>query len=264
MSYLSICAIYRDEASYLREWIEFHRLVGADRFYLYDNLSSDDHEQVLAPYVETGLVSITSWSQTPGQTLAYDDCLERHREDSRWIAFIDVDEFLFSPSGRPLPEILPDYEGAPAVAVNWVTFGTSGHRTAPPGLVIENYLERSTEPSRQTFVKHIADPRRTVRCVTPHRFLYEDGFAVTEKHEPLDRPPYGRTDTVSLSRLRINHYYTRSQEEWSRKLDEREPSFGMRRRGYDRRAGRGETFDDERDETITIYLPALRDALARG
>ena len=35
-TYLSICAIYRDEAPYLVEWIEFHRLVGVEHFYLYD------------------------------------------------------------------------------------------------------------------------------------------------------------------------------------------------------------------------------------
>jgi hypothetical protein len=27
--YLSICAIFKDEAPYLPEWIEFHRLVGS-------------------------------------------------------------------------------------------------------------------------------------------------------------------------------------------------------------------------------------------
>src|SRR5919108_3802620 len=53
--YLAACAIYRDEAPYLSEWIEFHRLVGFERFYLYDNLSSDHHREVLAPYVDEGI-----------------------------------------------------------------------------------------------------------------------------------------------------------------------------------------------------------------
>ena len=41
--YLAVCAIYRNEAPYLREWIEFHRLVGVERFFLYNNESTDDH-----------------------------------------------------------------------------------------------------------------------------------------------------------------------------------------------------------------------------
>ena len=32
-SYLSLCAIYRDEARYMREWLEFHRLFGVERFF---------------------------------------------------------------------------------------------------------------------------------------------------------------------------------------------------------------------------------------
>lgn len=31
--YLAVCAIFRDEAPYLAEWIEFHRLVGVEHFY---------------------------------------------------------------------------------------------------------------------------------------------------------------------------------------------------------------------------------------
>ena len=51
------------------EWIEFHRLVGVERFFLYDNGSTDDHREVLAPYVEEGIVTCTtgrarSWGTT--------------------------------------------------------------------------------------------------------------------------------------------------------------------------------------------------------
>ena len=42
-SRLAIAAIFKHENAYLREWIEFHRLVGFDHFFL-DNLISDlDH-----------------------------------------------------------------------------------------------------------------------------------------------------------------------------------------------------------------------------
>ena len=50
--YLAMCTMYRDHAAYLAEWIEFHRLVGAERFFLYDNGSTDNHREVLAPYVD--------------------------------------------------------------------------------------------------------------------------------------------------------------------------------------------------------------------
>ena len=96
-SYLSIVAIYRDEAVYLREWVEFHRIVGVERFFLYDNFSVDDHREVLAPYLDEGIVVLHEWPVFPGQIPAYDDALRRHGAESRWIAFIDLDEFVGDP-----------------------------------------------------------------------------------------------------------------------------------------------------------------------
>jgi hypothetical protein len=34
MDYLAVCAIYRNEAEFLGEWLEFHRLAGVQRFFL--------------------------------------------------------------------------------------------------------------------------------------------------------------------------------------------------------------------------------------
>ncbi len=35
--YLTLCAIFRDEADYLDEWLRFYDLVGVERFVLFDN-----------------------------------------------------------------------------------------------------------------------------------------------------------------------------------------------------------------------------------
>ena len=129
-TYLSVCAIYRNESRYLREWIEFHRLVGVERFFLYDNLSEDDHRTILAPYVEEGTVTLHDWPVEPGQLHAYEDCLRWHRHDSRWIAFIDLDGSLLPVDDR-YQEILIDYEQWPAVVAKWAMFGTGGHVVRP-------------------------------------------------------------------------------------------------------------------------------------
>src|SRR5919109_1112110 len=143
MHYLAVSAIYLNEAPFLEEWIEFHRLVGVEKFFLYNHLSTDNHRAVLAPYVEEGIVEVTDWPHEPGQASAYQDCLDRHRRDARWIAFIDLDEFLFSPTYAPLPQVLKAYEPWPGVHVNWAVFGPSGHETRPQGLVIESYTSRA-------------------------------------------------------------------------------------------------------------------------
>src|SRR5262249_4424977 len=46
---LAVCAIFRDEARYLAEWVSFHRVQRVERFYLYDNRSADEWRSELAP-----------------------------------------------------------------------------------------------------------------------------------------------------------------------------------------------------------------------
>jgi glycosyl transferase family 92 len=255
-SYLSIVAIYRDEAVYLREWIEFHRMVGVERFFLYDNFSVDDHRAVLAPYVDAGTVVIHDWPVFPGQLPAYDDALGRHGRESRWIAFIDLDEFLFSPTGESLPTVLRDYEQHPGVLANWAIFGSSGHQTRPSGLVIENYVRRAPPDEGPQQSKTILDPARAERCGGAHWFHYKQGSAVDELHRPV---PYGRTASLAFDRLRVNHYYSKSIEEGKQKLARRAPTTGdLRTAALNRLEHVDQIMNRVPDEAITSYLPELR------
>jgi hypothetical protein len=270
--YLSLCALYKDHAEYLREWIEFHRIVGVERFLLYDNESSDDHEEVLAPYVELGILEVQHWPSPPSVERgvpwavidAFTDAIRHHRDDSRWIGFIDIDEFLFSPTGRPLPEVLAGFEQFSGVEVSRLDFGPSDHDAKPEGLVIESYLSRRSYESPKKdweHVKSIVDPARTDHAFNAHGFFYKEGYAVREDGEPAPRKPPGRKYFPQASLLRINHYITKSKEEYARKSAQW--------------AAAGVPFPDddvsgffshlsmERDETITMYVPALREALSQ-
>ena len=253
-AYLAACAVYRDEAPYLAEWIEFHRLVGVDRFFLYDNRSTDRHMDVLTPYVERGIVVLHEWAQSPlDQRDVYDDCLAAHREDARWIAFLDIDEFLFSPTGASVAELLHELEEWPGVGVHWAMFSHSGHRTAPDGLVIESYPLRDAAESG--LIKCIVDPVRTVRCDNAHWFVFDDGLPVDEHGWPIAG---AQTKSTSFDRLRINHYASRSAEEVRRKIER--GSGWAHLRGWRQRDLNGE-LELVRDESIARWAPALQDAL---
>jgi hypothetical protein len=261
-AYFSVCAIYRDEAPYLREWIEFHRLVGAERFFLYDNRSTDAHGEALAPYIETGIALVHDWPEEPGMVTAFNDCLQRHAEDSRWIAFLDVDEFLFSPTPRPVSELLRQYEAMPGVGINRATFGTSGHLTRPAGLVLENYVRRGSDELRTNHgIKSVVNPGRATACKSAHFFVYRDGTAVNENKEPI---PGGRTEYVSLSKLRINHYWTKSEAEFRhKKLTKPRAHTDAPRAALPTPEKLDRKFNAEEDTTIQIYLPELKERLRK-
>jgi hypothetical protein len=260
-AYLAACSLYLNEAQYLREWLEFHRLVGVERFFLYDNGSTDEHMEVLAPYVENGIVTIHRWQPSPpDQREVYGDCLRRHRDDARWIAFIDIDEFLFAPdagtSDGSVAERLREFEDSPGLVVNWAMFSHSGHRTRPQGLVIDGH--RLRDPVDTGLVKSIVDPLRTVSCESAHTFTYEHGLPVDENHWPVAD---AQTKSTSFERLRINHYASRSEEELREKAGR---GFGWTHlKRWRLRDLRGE-LELVEDDSITPWVPRLERALDRA
>lgn len=65
--YLSILSIFKNEAPFLKEFIEYYLLMGVDHFYLYNINSEDDYADILRPYIDKGIVTFLDWSLIPSQ-----------------------------------------------------------------------------------------------------------------------------------------------------------------------------------------------------
>lgn len=213
---LSICAIFRDEARYLPEWIDFHLKQGVEHFYLYDHLSEDCPEDTLEPYIAKGIVEIIKHSHKPIsythwnsiQCCAYMDCIKRCKDQTRWCAFIDTDEFLFSPQKRPLIDVIEEYREFAGICVNWVMYGTSNIELLPAQKITDFLVWRSKfDTPTNTHVKSIVNPKRIKACHNPHFFIYQPGFyGVDENGNPIYSQ---RSQKHSVNTLRINHYWSR-------------------------------------------------------
>jgi hypothetical protein len=204
---------FKNEAQYLAEWIEFHEAVGVDHFYLYNNNSSDAFQDVLAPYVLRNLVTLHDWPATPASPAADLHCITQYKDEAKWIAFIDADEFLL-PIGEPgIKAILRRFESFPALAVNWIYFGSNGRLARPEGGVLENYTRRSAVPNRH--VKSIVNPRRVIKYGNSHHWFYSRAaLAVNTKAARV----FGSFSEPAVADvLRINHYYSKSREEFMAK-----------------------------------------------
>ena len=91
---VTICAIFKNEGKYFKEWIEWHKIIGIDHFYLYNNNSDDNYMDVLKPYIDEGTVDLIDWPYDQAQMKAYADCIKNRSNEASWIGFIDLDEFI--------------------------------------------------------------------------------------------------------------------------------------------------------------------------
>lgn len=124
--YISICAIFKNEAAFMQEWLEFHLLMGVNHFYLYNNNSNDDYFGILEPYIEKGIVTLVEWPDVPGQLSAYTHFYNTYRHEAQWISFLDLDEFICPLKATDIPTWLEDYKQYPIIMMYWRMFGTSG------------------------------------------------------------------------------------------------------------------------------------------
>src|SRR6185295_3376913 len=132
---LAIGAMIKNEARDLREWIEFHLLVGVEKFYIFNNLSTDRSVEILQPYIQRGIVDLHQWPITcqhgdrDGFLSMHCGALRRivdlYAAESKWIAFIDSDEFIVPVKSHSIVDLLREYEDVGGLSVNWVNFGTS-------------------------------------------------------------------------------------------------------------------------------------------
>jgi len=115
----------RNDRSHLVEWLEFHRLMGVQHFFIYNTSPRKKQHllrEALSDYIADGNVTIVSWPysncvegmgsgrwvqwmhdgasiffqppRTIAQTAALASCYSRYKYSTHWMAHVDDDEFL--------------------------------------------------------------------------------------------------------------------------------------------------------------------------
>lgn len=231
---VTLGAIFKNEAAYLKEWIEFHRIVGVEHFYLYNNYSDDNYMDVLRPYVEQGIVTLIDWPYQQAQIQCYADIIKKFHNETEWLGFIDIDEFVIPKSALTIYETLQPFRYAPSVLIYWRVFGTSGLMDRDRnGLVTEDFIvswpkyytvgkcflnmnyDFDLSSSRNGCIHHVA-------WGTYHGISYPPlnvfGYPVLKSIHRYRRHPVP---------LQINHYFTKSYAEYQEKCSKGDVYFKL-------------------------------------
>jgi hypothetical protein len=205
MNYFSICAIFKNEGPYIGDWVKYHLAIGAEHIYLYNNDSTDDSDVNIREVAGRHQVTITPIHGHPVQRQAYGICLEDHRLHSRWIAFLDIDEYLYS--STPIKELLKDYERYPCLCPHWILFGSSNHLDYAPFPVPLRFTRCQNDTNAH--VKSIVNPIRTYDWVSAHRFIHDDCPVDENKNRIFmsdSTPADGTTDKIYVAHYAVKSY----------------------------------------------------------
>ncbi len=260
--YLSLAAVVRDQAHYIKEWLTFHHLLGVERFVLVLHRCVDETERRIRelPFFERKirLHQIVTDEQKI-QLGAYRWLLDRYGRFTQWMLFIDTDEFFFGTRDDHLPTLLARYERHDAVAAHWLNFGSSGCVAHPDGLSIETMTWRASDAmEKHRAVKSVVRPSRLVDLVSPHLFAMKHG-TVREHGDPCSVARHWYVDKApSWDILRVNHYHTRSMEDWVDRHKRGSCNCTKNDRFYSVEEFHRRDYRDVRDTTIHRFLPPLK------
>ena len=216
---LAIVAIAKNEGDYLEEWLDYYKSVGVSHIYIYDNDSCDNTEDICNKY--PNFVTYNKIKGKKRQCDAYNDALNRYGKLCKYMAMIDCDEFIFAPptNDNVVQKIEKNFlldNRVGGLVINWEIFGSSNFIKKPFGKVTDNFLYRASDDfEKNKHVKTICMPQKVIGFVNPHYAIYlPNYFAVNEENEVVKG---AFTKEVHNRILRINHYFTKSKEEFMAK-----------------------------------------------
>lgn len=224
---LTILAIFQNEAPYLKEWIDYHLKVGVEHFVLYNHYSDDNYQEVLSPYVQSGVVELRNCTMREFpkvQILSYREGIYIEKNRSKWLALIDIDEFIVPKVHNTITSFLQNYEyqTVAGLVVNWQLFGTSGIKSLNGISLLRNLTWKfpsyfDSDWSSNKFIKSIIRPDRIdenssdYHCGN-HVFMPLQGYYLVNSNHNRQYVVC-KIDTVTIDQIQLNHYWFRD-EDW--------------------------------------------------
>ncbi|XP_022101324.1 uncharacterized protein LOC110984963 [Acanthaster planci] len=208
---LAICTMVKNADSFIPEWLSFHKYVGVEHAFIYDNEHHENSNltRTLAAYIKDGFVTIIPWAHSVSPYKTYlevqiaheNDCIWRHKHDVDWMIKIDVDEYI-QPMDVNRTHFITDYlnesmfDHVGAVRVqNWF-FGRPLN-IAPRG---ESVIERNRWRSKVPTLQNTGHDKNILRPINVHYFKIHN---VKLGADVISADPH--------TELRLVHYRTDNQ-----------------------------------------------------
>lgn len=228
---LCLMGIFKNEQDYLEEWIVHHKNQGISHVYLYCNDPIITNYDFLYKSEHKDFITLIQWTDVVNdengtiQRKAYTDCMANYSHECQYLMMLDIDEFLVAL--KPYNTVM-DYfstlnsKNTKALKVMRFNYGSSGHVSKPKGNVVDNYKKREKICSSYKTIANTDYLDRYEKFYGVHDFpfLNKTGKIYNNMFYYKNNNPHGcSAEDVNEIPLVINHYYTKSYDEYMKRCD---------------------------------------------
>uniref|UniRef100_A0A0D6RB98 Glycosyltransferase family 92 protein n=1 Tax=Araucaria cunninghamii TaxID=56994 RepID=A0A0D6RB98_ARACU len=244
------CTMLWNQAAFLREWIMYHGYLGIQKWFLYDNNSDDNIDEVVD---SLGFFNVSKhiWPWIKSQEAGFSHCALRARQECEWVAFMDVDEFLnpigyiqngtrpidFSETGPSVMQRLIDNATSAdkrvyrtgEIRIDCHSFGPSGLKKHPAEGVIAGYTCRLNRTERHKSIVRTSALNPSLLNLV-HHFHLKRGYrsrSLRKRFAVFNHYKYQVWDTFKAKFFRrVATYVTDWQENENEGSNDRAPGLG--------------------------------------
>ena len=234
----------------LKEWFLWNKFIGVEHFYIVDNGCKPSLKDFFKNFSEdiTFVPNDVIDSSYKVQSLIYQDIYKKYKNESKWMAFIDDDEYIISPLEYSFLDFLKTIEDKRSLEINWRLFGPEGwfvhegRKWHERTLLLDRYKKYSAHRCVKSIVNctklneietggavHRLASHGAVNCfgeeVEPFTETKKEYCRIINDQRTLS---YSNRSQIEHPTFAINHYSLKSWEEIEYKLRERGFAQGER------------------------------------
>ena len=242
---ICICTIGKRENLYAREYVKYYKEKGVNKIFIYDNndINDEKFDIVLNDFIEKGFVEIIDirGKQSP-QLTVLEDCRKNNFKLYKWLIFFDMDEYLYLRNFNSIPEFLNQkiFDKCQSIQLNWY-FHTDNNL-----LYYDNRTLRERFPEKD---KHWQNKKlggsEGIKCILKGKINIKINDVHLLNSNLISCNGFGdfrelkgiNTDNADHYYNYIDHYYSKSTEEFVNKLLKGSVALGNNTDAYIYRIG---------------------------
>lgn len=231
MSKKSICTVIHNEHKYLEQWIKHHLSLGFDEIYLFEDYGSKPHNDITQKYNNVHLDTLSNYNIENTnemhngymrQLSCYKKFNDEHIGCDEWVAFIDCDEFIILEDGYTLDSLIDGFKNVNGLFLYWKEFGADCQIYETD----ENLIDRIKNPG----VMPKSEKWHSMKCFINYN-NFHSSFKDLHYNSNLVNTRGEQTEyrLFLYEKCYINHYFTKSWQEWCNRWILRDESeWGVR------------------------------------
>ena len=222
---VALCVIAKQENLYIKEFVEYYKNLGIKKIFLYDNndIDGETFNELLMNEVVQNFIEIIDYrGMNSPQIQAYNNCYINNRNTFDWIAFYDVDEFLYLKNFSNINEFLSlsKFKKCSSILINWRYYGDNDkiyYEPKPLRIRFTKPFEFSKTKKYDIYFYSASKSiiRGNLNITWAHFPHFINSSSICNPNGSIFNNPFS---TPQYSIAHIKHYSTKSTEEYLIKL----------------------------------------------